>query len=129
MFNRTKEPKTDEKEERIRKLEERQDKTDKIIAELIGPKYRDMTDREQRNRDGLHDVRTWCRDNDRKNMNLQKEMDQGDEALGKRINILRAMIVNEYAKKAKPGPAKPKETESQGLGYLRTLRGSEHIFP
>ena len=47
MFGRTREPKTDEKEERINKLEERQDRTDKIIAELIGPKYRDLTDREQ----------------------------------------------------------------------------------
>ena len=52
MFSKNKETKTDEKEERIRKLEERQDRTDKIIAELIGPKYRDLTDREQWNRDG-----------------------------------------------------------------------------
>ena len=114
MFSRTREPKTDKKEERISKLEERQDRTDKIIAELIGPKYRDLTDREQWNRDGLADVRRWCRANDRKNMDLQKEMDQGDETLGKRINMLRAMVVNEYARKAKPAPAKPKGTESQG---------------
>ena len=54
------------------------------------------------------------RGNDRKNMDLQKEMDPGDESLGKRISMLRAMVVNEYARKAKPGPVKPKGTESQG---------------
>ena len=58
-------------------------------------------------------MRRWCRANDRKNMDLQKEMDQGDEALGKRINMLRAMVVNEYARKAKPGPDKPREQRAR----------------
>ena len=35
MFGRSKKPKIDEKEERIKKLEERQDKKDVIIAELV----------------------------------------------------------------------------------------------
>ena len=35
MFGRSKKPKIDEKEERIKKLEERLDKKDVIIAELV----------------------------------------------------------------------------------------------
>ena len=58
------------------------------IADIASPKLKDLTEREQRNRDGLTDVNNQCKDGRDETRKLWIEKDKEHESLVKEITRL-----------------------------------------
>ena len=58
------------------------------IADIAGPKFKDLAEREQRNRDGLTNVNSQCKDNRDETRKLWIEKDKEHESLVKEITRL-----------------------------------------
>ena len=82
------------------------------ITEIASPKFKDLTEREQRNRDGLTDVNNQCKDGRDKTQKLWIEKDAEKQArdleiadLRKTIRTLRTELAGK-ANRAKSAPGK-----------------------
>ena len=107
MFGRNKEPEPEAKPENT-DIED----IKRWITKVTGQKFKDLEDREQRNKDYTTRVNDRCRSFNNDTRTLWKEKDQEKEALKQVIKLLKTNIrdlkgeLDKKANRAKPSPDK-----------------------